>query len=382
MDNHILDILHLYEYAMGIGKTLDYKENCDVFLTLIMKRKNLSAAWILEKDEDCLHSSFSIPTARQISKVPFAEVAKYLPSAGTHKSESASKFPKTLFPLEISEGYVTIYHLMDSGYLFLYSKMNVLSKTAIWQLQPVMDKFSRSLKACKAFSEQQTLLKNLEASNQDLADFAHVVSHDLKSPLRGMDALINWLKEDYASVLDDSATKTFDLLLEKVEKMDNLIEGILKYSSVDRRKVGTEEVNLHMLLSDIIDLLTIPVHIHVHIPVQLPTIIGDRPRLQQLFQNLLSNAIKSIDKPNGLIEVLFEEQNGHWQFAIADNGVGISQAHQTKVFEIFETLEANDSNTGIGLSIVKKIVHFYKGKIWIESEVGSGTTFYFTLAKL
>jgi signal transduction histidine kinase len=366
---------------MGIGKTLDYKENCDVFLTLILKRKNLSAAWILELNENRIESTFSIPTGSKINTTIDDATIQQLPTEGEHVHAHVNDLSKEFIPLEIGGGYVTIYHLKGSGYLFLYAKNNVLNKTSIWQLQPVMDKFSRSLTACKAFSDQQRLLKNLESSNQDLADFAHVVSHDLKSPLRGMDALINWLKEDYRDVLDNNAIETFDLLLDKVEKMDSLIDGILKYSSVDRGKAGQEEVDLQKVVKQTIKLLTLPDHVELVIPETLPTITGDHPRLQQLFQNLLSNAVKSIDKENGVVTIKFENHKEHWLFAIQDNGVGISEAHKEKVFEIFETLEANDSNTGVGLSIVKKIVQFYKGSIWLESELGVGTTFFFTLSK-
>ena len=229
--------------------------------------------------------------------------------------------------------------------------------------------------------ERKQLIKDLKHKNQDLNDFAHIVSHDLKSPLRGMDTLINWIQEDYADAFDEKATQTFTMLLNKVSKMDSLIDGILKYSSIDKKAKGNEQINLNQLVTSIIDILHIPENTIITITNTLPVIKGDISRLQQLFQNLLNNALNSIDKDKGVITIDAEEQKSHWQFSISDNGKGIAKAYQTKIFEIFESLEDNNQNTGIGLSIVKKIVQFYEGEIWLESQVGIGTSFYFTLKK-
>ena len=229
--------------------------------------------------------------------------------------------------------------------------------------------------------ERKQLIKDLKHKNQDLNDFAHIVSHDLKSPLRGMDTLINWIQEDYAEAFDEKATQTFTMLLNKVSKMDSLIDGILKYSSIDKKAKGNEQVNLNQLVTSIIDILHIPDNTTITIANDLPIIKGDTSRLLQLFQNLLNNAINSLDKEKNAITISAVEQKSHWQFSISDNGKGIAKAYQTKIFEIFESLEDNNQSTGIGLSIVKKIVQFYEGEIWLESQVGMGTSFYFTLKK-
>ncbi len=229
-------------------------------------------------------------------------------------------------------------------------------------------------------TKELAIAKNLERKNRDLNDFAHVVSHDLKSPLRGMDTLINWLREDYAEAIDEKGQETFDLLLNKVYKMDNLIDGILKYSRLDEIS-KKEEIDLNFLVNEILDILHIPENISVSIVNPLPIIQGDAPRLQQLFQNLLNNAISSINKNKGNIAVGFKEKVDHWEFYVRDNGKGIAKAYQKKIFEIFESLEDNEHSTGIGLSIVKKIVEFYEGDIWVDSEPGKGTIFYFTLKK-
>lgn len=232
------------------------------------------------------------------------------------------------------------------------------------------------------FEKQRNLLvKNLEKSNKELNDYAHIVSHDLKSPLRSMNALLTWLKEDYKEVLDDNAINSFNMLLKKVDKMDHLIGGILEYSSIDKVDRPKQNIEIREIVTDIIDVIHIPNHITVEITTELPVITGDKFRLQQLFQNLIGNAVKYNDKEKGIITVACELKKGFWQFAIADNGAGISKKYFDKIFQIFQTLDDKNESTGVGLSIVKKIVDVYEGEIWLESEEGIGTTFYFTLKK-
>ncbi len=228
---------------------------------------------------------------------------------------------------------------------------------------------------------KKALLANLEKSNQELKDFAHVVSHDLKSPLRSMNTLIYWLKEDYEAILDENAKEILAKLSTKVEKMDHLIRGVLAYSSIDKVEHPLEKVNIQDLVSDIISVIYIPENIKVEIPKTLPIITGDRFRLQQLFQNLLNNAVLYIDKPKGWVKVTCEELKTHWKFYIEDNGVGIDKKYQKKIFEVFQSLQKSDHSTGIGLSIVKKIIDYYEGEIDFTSTVGEGTCFHFTLKK-
>lgn len=233
----------------------------------------------------------------------------------------------------------------------------------------------------KLASERQSLIADLESKNKDLRDFAQVVSHDLKSPLRSMDTLINWLQEAYQD--DDKARfdSTFNLLLDKVSKMDSLIDGVLRYSSIDNAKALKAPINTNELLKSIVNMLYVPTYISINFE-QMPTIIGDVYRIQQLFQNLLSNAIQSIDKAEGYIQINAEETEEKYLFSITDNGKGISDTYKDKIFEMFQSIEDSQNKaTGIGLAIVKKIVEFYHGKIWFESQLGKGSTFYFTLKK-
>jgi len=234
----------------------------------------------------------------------------------------------------------------------------------------------------EAESQNKELLENLKRSNKELHDFAHIVSHDLKSPLRSINALVSWFQEDYEEVLDEGANETFDKLNNKLEQMDALIDGILRYSSVnDSNVLMIQKVKIKEVLEEIKTILYIPAHIKFVYPENLPTIKADKTRIKQLFQNLISNAINYIDKEEGKIEVKFRELKKYWKFSISDNGVGISKAYHDKIFKIFQTLDKRGKSTGIGLSIVKKIVELYGGEIYLESEEGKGTTFFFKIKK-
>ena len=239
----------------------------------------------------------------------------------------------------------------------------------------------QSWEIAKINKEQEELLLNLEKKNQVLSDYAHMVSHDLKSPLRSINSLVTWLKQDYAGKIDEDAIKQLNMILKSVEKMDALISGILNYSTIDQEVVAAYEVDTDHLVNEIIQIIYKPEHIKIEISEKLPVINGDKFRLQQLFQNLIQNAVKSIDKPEGIITINVEENGKFWKYSVKDNGKGIDKEHFNKIFQIFEKIDNDFTSTGIGLSIVKKIIDFYGGKIWLESELSKGTIFYFTLPK-
>ncbi|RCW93928.1 PAS domain-containing sensor histidine kinase [Winogradskyella arenosi] len=229
--------------------------------------------------------------------------------------------------------------------------------------------------------QKEKLLLKLERSNDELQEYAHIVSHDLKSPLRSIDALVNWLKEDNKDQLDAVSLKNFELIEATLEKMEQLISDVLDYSSVGTEANTKAEVDLSKKLRNILSMLYIPEHISIHTVHPLPIVHGDATKLQQLFQNLISNAIKFIDKEDGRIIIDFEDLKSHYKFSIQDNGMGIEKQYHDKIFKIFHALNKSKDSTGIGLSIVKKIVDLHEGQIWLESEPQVGTTFYFTLKK-
>jgi signal transduction histidine kinase len=239
----------------------------------------------------------------------------------------------------------------------------------------------QSIEIVKINKQREELLVNLEKQNQVLNEYAHMVSHDLKAPLRSIDTLINWFIEDNKAMMNEANEKSLNLILSNVEKMDLLIKGILDYSSVEKQESNNRKIDLNILVDEISRTIHIPDHVAVTIKNQLPKVFGNDFRYKQLFQNLIQNAIKHNDKEKILIEIGNSETDNEIHFYIKDNGVGIPEKYQTKVFDIFSKLENNDPSSGIGLSIVKKIIDFYNGKIWLESQEGIGTTFYFTVAK-
>ncbi|CAL2081819.1 PAS domain S-box protein [Tenacibaculum sp. 190524A05c] len=233
----------------------------------------------------------------------------------------------------------------------------------------------------KLESQKEELLKTLERRNVELEEYAHIVSHDLKSPLRSISALTSWLKEDYGDKLGSDGEKNINLIQEVVQKMEALINDILNYSSIKEKSTDLENVNVYELVSDIKKLLYVPKHINVNIDENLPVIRADKVRLQQLFQNLISNAINYSDKEEGYVNINYREKKKYHVFSVADNGVGIAKEYHDKIFKVFESLGDHKDSTGIGLSIVKKIVDVYDGRIWLESEEGVGTTFFIEFKK-
>jgi PAS domain S-box-containing protein len=235
----------------------------------------------------------------------------------------------------------------------------------------------------KAEKKIEEFLKELERSNTELEEFAYIVSHDLKAPLRAINQLAGWISEDYSHTLDDEGREHIKLLITRVKRMDNLIDGILQYSRVGRIREKKEKIDLNKAVQEIIENIAPPDSIRVTARKKLPVILAERVRIQQVFQNLIGNAVKYMDKPKGEIEVSCADDGDFWRFSVSDNGPGIDEKYYEKIFQIFQTLESRDKreSTGVGLSVVKKIVELYGGRVWVESEVSKGSTFFFTLPK-
>lgn len=229
--------------------------------------------------------------------------------------------------------------------------------------------------------QKEKLVSELENSNQGLQEYAHIVSHDLKSPLRSISALATWLYEDYKEVLDEGGKQNLELMQEKVASMDKLIHGILEYSTANSSELDDSLVDLNTVISDIGETIYIPGHVKLIVPKTLPTIVADRIKMHQVFQNIIGNAVVHIEREIGLVEVLYKDLGDQWQFTISDNGVGIPKEYHKKIFDIFQSIGNNERSTGIGLSIVKKIVDRYNGTLWVDSIVGEGTQFHFTIKK-
>jgi PAS domain S-box-containing protein len=248
-------------------------------------------------------------------------------------------------------------------------------------------------KQLKLLSQKQTTdLQNLNSSlvltqqqlkkqNEELDSFVHMVSHDLKSPLRAIANLSIWIEEDLGSQVEPGSQQQLLLLRQRVQRMDALIDGLLRYSKVGRQALEQESVDIAQLLSETIDSLSPPENFEIDILPPLPVIMARRILLSQVFANLLSNAIKHHDRADGRIAVSAEDLGDRYQFSIADDGPGIpNREDQKRIFEVFQTLKPSTSNenTGIGLALVKKIVEGEGGQIWLDNQQVKGTCFCFT----
>lgn len=229
--------------------------------------------------------------------------------------------------------------------------------------------------------ELARLARQLELSNRELDQFAYVASHDLKAPLRGISNLSQWIEEDLQAEMTPEVREHLELLRGRVHRMEGLIDGILQYSRAGRVRERPETVAVGELLEEVVDLLSPPEEVEVRIGGGMPTLTTERLPLQQVFMNLIGNAIKYRRSPGARVEVRAapEPEGGFHRFTVSDNGPGIAPEYHERIFGIFQMLQARDrvEGTGIGLSLVRKIVDARGGRVWVESAEGAGASFHF-----
>ncbi len=232
----------------------------------------------------------------------------------------------------------------------------------------------------KSEERMSEYLNSLEKTNKELDKFAYVVSHDLKAPLRAIGNLTGWIEEDAGHMLPEDVRKNFNLIKERVVRMEALINGILDYSKVSKRNNQVSTFDVNQLVKEVIDLLGNPSDCTFNSTNQLPEITADRIKLQQVFLNLIGNAIKFNNRNYKKVIISSITHPDHYQFSVEDDGPGIDVRFHEKIFVIFQTINTRDEfeSNGVGLAIVKKIIEEQQGKIWIESTPGNGSTFHFT----
>jgi light-regulated signal transduction histidine kinase (bacteriophytochrome) len=238
----------------------------------------------------------------------------------------------------------------------------------------------------------QRYMDQLERSNQELDDFAYIASHDLKEPLRGLFNHSSFLLEDYQDKLDEDGARRLKRLSQLSQRMERLVNDLLYFSRLGRTELAIQETDPNAVIAEIrlmMEAVLTERHARIVVPRPLPRIVCDKPRVTEVFRNLITNAVKYNDKSERRVEVGFREavntKNGpEWNvFYVRDNGIGIEAEFHGEIFRIFKRLnntpDGQETGTGVGLTFVKKIVERHGGRIWLESEPGKGTTFYFNL---
>ena len=232
----------------------------------------------------------------------------------------------------------------------------------------------------RLFGQVREHVAALEKSNRELDQLAYVASHDLKAPLRGIANLAQWIEEDLGDKMDDRAREHMQLLRGRVLRLENLIGGILAYSHAGRGKAALVELDVRALAAEAWELISPPETAHLALPDELPRPVAPRTQFQQVLMNLFSNAIKYNPDREVHIELGGRRDASGFEFYVRDDGVGIAPEYHERIWGLFQTLERRDKieSTGIGLSVVRKIVEAHGGRAWVSSQPGAGATFYFT----
>ncbi len=231
----------------------------------------------------------------------------------------------------------------------------------------------------RLMSDQAQLITELEQSNRELDRFADVASHDLKAPLRGIGHLATWIEEDLSPFVSEGGRTHLQLLRDRVQRLEDMIDGILRYSRAGRIVEDPVEVDCRELTTEVVALLDAPSDASIVIDAELPTLRTVRIPLQQVLMNLVGNALSHGNREHPSVHVGASQIAGGWEFFVRDDGNGIPAAHHEQIWQMFKTMRPREvATTGIGLSIVRRIVESVGGHAWVESEVGAGATFRFT----
>ncbi|MBI4648149.1 MAG: PAS domain S-box protein [Bacteroidia bacterium] len=238
----------------------------------------------------------------------------------------------------------------------------------------------------KAEMELREYTKKIEYINRELDTYTYIVSHDLKEPLRSINAFSRFIEDDYADKIDPSGKNYLERIRINTVRIQSIVEDFLEFSNIEKKIINFENVDVKKVLDDIklkwdekVKNMNGEIVIHNEIPV----IFCDRTGLADIFGHLVSNAVKFADKDTLRIEIGSSEENGFYKFYVKDNGMGIEEKYFKKIFGIFQRLIKREEKkgTGVGLAIAKKIVEIHKGKIWVESKHGEGSVFYFLIPK-
>jgi PAS domain S-box-containing protein len=389
------------------------REAQEAHLALDAKTRELEIAneLIARQSEDALRQSESrtralleaIPdmifemdsAGRILHFVPSSTIRPLVPPddfLGKHISAimPASVADQTLFNIEraLESGMLQVFdYMLPSGNEKKYYEASVSRKDATTVIAMVRDITIRKWAETEReemIQELENQKRELEDKNAELTQFTYTVSHDLKSPLVTISGYLGYIEQDAASGNMDRLRNDTDRIQAAVNKMHSLLTELLELSRIGRMLNTQVNVPFQDLIQDALDILHGQLEsrqITIRMERDLPVVYGDRQRLTEILQNLIDNAIKYMgEQPNPCIEIGQRgEQDGRSVFFVRDNGIGIALEYHERIFGLFNKLDARSEGTGVGLALVKRIVEFHGGKIWVESEVGEGSTFYFTL---
>jgi signal transduction histidine kinase len=275
--------------------------------------------------------------------------------------------------------------------------IEIESKDEIGQLAESFNKMTKDLKSItasrdtlnkeiaerkRAEEKLEQAVKELVRSNYDLEQFAYIASHDLQSPLFAISGFADLLKKQYKDKLDKNAHEYIDFIVNSIERMENLINDLLTYSRIGTSSSKLNPVDVNKIFVRAIANLTVEIEKNgakvAH--DSLPTVIGNDIQLEQLLQNLIGNAIKFHSQEPPRVHISVEQKGENWVFSVKDNGIGIASEDRDRIFNMFQCLHRGEyKGTGIGLAVCKKIVGLHGGNIWVESQPGKGSIFYFTI---
>ncbi len=372
------------EHSGYIGTFMDVtaRKQQDVQINRLVEWFNESSEAVQITDEKGKLVFVNHEAARRLGKSPaeiigthIGTIEKVFEDAETWKNyvEELKRVPKlkvngfhkrsdgTSFPVEIS-----VKHHTTNGEGFILAFITDITERV------------------EAGKKLQSYMRDLEKINAELDQFAYVVSHDLKAPLRAINNLSEWIEEDIGEMLEGDTQEQFKLLRGRVRRMEGLINGILSYSRAGRIKPVKEKFLVKSIVDDLCQNFESkdPIHFHIEGDPKL-SLLSEKITLVQILQNLISNGIKYNDKENVEITIGWTDTKTETTFFVRDNGPGISPEFHDRIFVIFQTLQSRDEieSTGVGLAIVKKIIEEKKGIIRVESTMKEGTTFHFTWPK-
>ncbi len=417
-DTSQIDYQSIYKLAQSLSQNLEWEKLTYAILTIVMENVGASrSALILNKKYPSKHhSSWFVDAVAQVSedeksvifnsadKLAIEKATNYPLSILHHainvdniinvdSSESQSPFKDEPFfrnkkdisvicaPIKLRNELIGIIYLENvlTSHAFDKGREDIL-KIFLSQIAISIENARLFTDTCKVLEERNAFISLAEARNEELKSFAYIVSHDLKAPLQGISTLIQWIEKDKSNRLSDETKENFQLILRRNKSMGSLIDGILDYSRAGNVNLNILTVDTNQLLKEVVENLNPPKDFIIKSEKTLPIFETAKIPFSQILSNLISNAIKHHDKKQGTIRLGVRKIKTFFEFYVADDGPGIEPEYHKKIFEMFQTLEPKDStgNTGIGLSIVKKIVESRGGCIRVESGKDKGVIFYFT----